>query len=843
MLLSDALIRYLRFIRSKPAQLEVYRLDDPVVRRYEMLREYANANFSSKKLNELAIRYDIAAKTIKNYLEIKRNKGTVALFLEPLVTSNGLVSPDLEKKIVILYQGGEQETKDILNTLWAVDPVLKSRGLTSRHIHRVLNSYGLLPIVGLEDVNFHELQALVSTYWELYNTRNGRPLDVFYDPKDQIQRRLEMFRAVYHPQADDEKKSVVAAARQYGLSKMQFYNIKKLFESFGVLGLLGMRRGRVSKHKLTPKIETRLVHRKLVEPHIDSKQLPAWVAEEFGVTLSSIAIYKVLLVWFGPASQVLTRRGQDAMGHSRREIPHVSAAADIALIARSSEERKQPMSHLYGLSFPVPQVEMLFADIMEWLGQGHGIEISRPGLFIMAPYFRKLGIYECFETLVRNDAISRSTFYAFMVNINRILGGLCTINRLPLETDLALPLASGLGAMISPKTVHNGLEELTAELIHHLKLDVARAARKLGLIKGRKSAFDFHCIIFYGDDADVKGFTKGPTNKGVCLPGHRPHIWWDLGANTIGFIYYCQGKERAAKTVVPFLHSCVFEVIEPEMLEQVFMDSEYTSFDIFSYLVDAEELHVDVTMCMRSNALRKFIADKIENGPWRPWGKNGKYELCSARVTLEDVGRSVHLVLKRKVGKTKFRIFLTTRAHLTDEELLNEYGDRWGIENGIKDLIYSYFLDQVPSNSDPVKIDAHFYCVMAAKLAVDLFIKEIGGFVSQDRNHSRRTLHSLRDIFFTGKVARLTREIDQLVVTYHDGIQPAAWELLLRLQEIQDTDPLAIAIPWWGGMRPVVRFQSQLPDNLRGPLKSINLVSPDFLAKDLAHKYDASKET
>jgi hypothetical protein len=479
---------------------------------------------------------------------------------------------------------------------------------------------------------------------------------------------------------------------------------------------------------------------------------------------------------------------------------------------------------------------MLFADIMQWLGQGNGIEISRPGLFILAPYLRRLGIYECFETLVRQRSLSPTAFYAVMVNINRILGGLCTINRLQFETDLSMPLASGLGAMLSPKTIHKALEELTPALIHQLKVDVARAARELGLIKGRKSAFDFHFIVFHGDDADVKGLSKGPTKKGICLPGHRPHIWWDLGANTIGFIYYCEGKERATKTVLPFLHTCVFEVIEPQMLEEIFMDSEYSSFDIFSYFADVEGLNVDVTMCMRSNALRKFIADKIENGQWRTWGEKAKYEICSGRVWLEDIGRRVHLVLKRKVGKSKFRIFLTTRENLTDEELLNEYGDRWGIENGIKDLVYSYFLDQAPSNCDPVKIDAHFYCVMAARLAIDLFIKEIGGFVAKDRNNSRRTLHSLRDIFFTGKATRLTRQIDQFILTYHDGIQQGAWDLLMQLQKNQEVEPLTHAIPWWGGMRQVARYESQLPSNLRGPLKSVKLGSADFLAKDLVGK-------
>lgn len=841
MIISDYLKRYLQLLHSKADQGDVYWIEDPVIKRYEIIREYAQAKYSSKKLGELSMRYNISTKTIKSHLEAKRKGGTLALFIEPLITSCNLICSELEKKIVILYRGGDNSA-EILGTLGSIDPTLKNRGLSGRHIKLVLRSHGLLPIEGLEDINFQILQSLLSSFTKVTKRRNGRIPEEFFDQKDQIQCRLEMLRSVYHPLIGKDKLSAEVAAKKCNLSKTHFFNIKKLFDSFGVLGLLNMTRGRVSKHKLTAEIESKIVHQKLSHPNMNSKDLLSWAQEEFDLKLARISIDNMLSFWFGPARLANIKLYQSGILQSGHKIPHVSSAEAISLTTGPpAQEGKEPISHLYGLSFPAPQVEMLFADIMEWLGLGNGIEISRPGLFIMAPYLRKLGIYECFETLVRKGSVSRTAFYAFILNINRILGGLCTINRLQFETDLSMPLASGLGAMLSPNTIHKGLEELSAELIHSLKLDVARNARKLGLVNGAKSAFDFHFIIFYGDDADVKGFSKGPTKKGICLPGHRPHIWWDLGTNTIGFIYYCEGRERAPKTVLPFLHSCVFEIIDQQMLKEVFMDSEYTSFDIFSYLGDSEGLNLDVTMCMRSNALHKFIAEKIEDGPWLPWGEKAEYEITSGRVTLEDIGRKVHLVLKRKVGKSTFRIFVTTREGLTDEDLLDEYRDRWGIETGIKELVYSYFLDQVPSNSDPVKIDAHFYCVMVAKLAVDLFIKEIGGFIANDRNTSKRTLHSLRDIFFVGKTTRLTREIDELVLTYHDGIQEKAWDLFLQLQERQSIDPLSIATPWWGGMRPVVRHESQLPDNLKGPLKSVKFVSPDFLARDLVQKFNDLK--
>ena len=260
MIISNALIRYLHLVRTEALHAEVYRLDDPVIRRYEILREYARADLSSQKLNELANRYEITAKTIKNYLEAKRKGSTIALFIEPLTIPHDLISSELEKKIVILNRGGETQSNKIVKTLNQIDPSVKSRGLTNRHINRVLRSHGLLAIQGLEDVNFQMLQGLITSFVRFSKKPGRRALEQFDDPKDPLQRRLEMFRAVYHPEAGEDKKSVVVAAKMCGISKAQFFNIKKLFLRFGVLGLLTMSRGRVTKHKLTPEIERKIVH-------------------------------------------------------------------------------------------------------------------------------------------------------------------------------------------------------------------------------------------------------------------------------------------------------------------------------------------------------------------------------------------------------------------------------------------------------------------------------------------------------------------------------------------------------------------------------------------------------
>lgn len=98
MILSDALICYLRIIQNKPKDNSSYRLDDPIIQRYEILREYASSVYSSRKLNELANRYKITPKTIKNYLDTKHKSNILSLYQESFISNCDLVDLTLEKK-------------------------------------------------------------------------------------------------------------------------------------------------------------------------------------------------------------------------------------------------------------------------------------------------------------------------------------------------------------------------------------------------------------------------------------------------------------------------------------------------------------------------------------------------------------------------------------------------------------------------------------------------------------------------------------------------------------------------------------------------------------------------
>jgi hypothetical protein len=103
-----------------------------------------------------------------------------------------------------------------------------------------------------------------------------------------------------------------------------------------------MTRGRITKYKLTPEIEIRIVHRKMDEPALGPQECRTWVSEELGVKVSRITIDNLFSFWFGPARQYYRSRARNGVARGGREIPHVSTA-DATSITSSTEKSKEPI--------------------------------------------------------------------------------------------------------------------------------------------------------------------------------------------------------------------------------------------------------------------------------------------------------------------------------------------------------------------------------------------------------------------------------------------------------------------------------------------------------------------
>lgn len=130
-------------------------------------------------------------------------------------------------------------------------------------------------------------------------TLNPRPRDVrhplfrgsdFFDPDDMIQVKYEMLRQVHVGHL-----SVSQAADEFGLSRPSFYQASAGFEQGGVSGLMPLKRGPRSGHKLTPEVMEFVRTKRISDPSLSFLQLAALVKTDFKVQVHPRSIERQLL--------------------------------------------------------------------------------------------------------------------------------------------------------------------------------------------------------------------------------------------------------------------------------------------------------------------------------------------------------------------------------------------------------------------------------------------------------------------------------------------------------------------------------------------------------------------
>ena len=56
-------------------------------------------------------------------------------------------------------------------------------------------------------------------------------------------------------------------------------------------------------------------------------------------------------------------------------------------------------------------------------------------------------------------------------------------------------------------------------------------------------------------------------------------------------------------------------------------------------------------------------------------------------------------------------------------------------QNGLKDLVYRYFLDEMYGRSDSQKVEFAFHCVMVERLTYEVIVHPFGAMESAERRH------------------------------------------------------------------------------------------------------------
>mgnify|MGYP003565545788 CR=1 FL=1 len=99
----------------------------------------------------------------------------------------------------------------------------------------------------------------------------------FFDPRDLVQVKYEMLRAV-----DKEGRSVKQASEAFGFSRPAFYQTQSQFKQAGVTGLVKKRPGPRSAHKLTADVLA-FIEEKLEEGKpLRARKLAPLIMKKFG---------------------------------------------------------------------------------------------------------------------------------------------------------------------------------------------------------------------------------------------------------------------------------------------------------------------------------------------------------------------------------------------------------------------------------------------------------------------------------------------------------------------------------------------------------------------------------
>jgi len=228
------------------------------------------------------------------------------------------------------------------------------------------------------------------------------------------------------------------------------------------------------------------------------------------------------------------------------------------------------------------------------------------------------------------------------------------------------------------------------------------------------------------------------------------------------------------------------------MFEKVYIDSEYTGRDVWNYILDSESgMGSDLVGCLKQNAFVKKQRDNFifhnQNSEyfWHYWDDKHVYSNSTFTLkwdyknqkTKKSNTMRLYCVVKRNINTGKLRCFGSSKNN-SPKEILNDYSHRWTIENGIKDLIHSYFLDKCPGTI-PNLVNVHFLIVSICKCLYRMIQRDTEDFIFNPDN-TVKTLQKMRGILFKQGSAKIFVKSDTIEINFLNRFSPKLTDNLMN---------------------------------------------------------------
>lgn len=558
---------------------------------------------------------------------------------------------------------------------------------------------------------------------------------------------------------------------------------------YGIWGLVDLlQKGQIGE-KISPKLELQIIEERLMDPSLSTSK----VIKKLNLKCSRANVQKIYKRWrLSRFKKPIPIRGVVS-----QHIPQ-KTETNFSNIERSTKACFPQLIRTAGL-----KVNDSFSRFIRWLSH-RKVVISNPGV-VCCTFFGSTRCMEALHTHGPEAFRSSEITNNIIVNVMRIVAGFSSIHGYTANSDRSVAVGAGLSLNPRKSRFYDSFDELRFEHLQRLRNDTSCRARELNIIEGKEIAVDYHC-----DPSDSwfpadKSFSKSPDKNGDMVYAHRPQILWDSIANTIINIAYCEGRSRAPSALFKFCEENLFKIIDPDVITEIYADSEYTGEKQLIYLMIRSE--ANITMCLKQNPkIKKWKEATIKKGRWQDYGED--YRIASKDFTLAETGKPFRFIVKQNKETDETRCFGSTHIDYSPKKILNSYHIRWPVETGIKDLIENYFLNK-PMGTSPEKAETHYYCVMLARLTIDYFKSVL--CIPQWRSPEdwECVLSTIRTSIFSNQNCELSLDDSgDLLLTYLDGDRHGIKKKLAKMFK-QRKDAGLNQVSWWGNRGAQIEIKNQ----------------------------------
>jgi hypothetical protein len=612
---------------------------------------------------------------------------------------------------------------------------------------------------------------------------------------DHLQHRVELFKTLAQI---EKRRQIRSVLQEFGMAINRFYVLKNRYLSYGVWGLADLvQQGQIGE-KISPQLELRIIEERLMDPALSTAKM----VKKLDLKCSRHNVQKIYTRW----KLCQFKKAIPIRGIIASAIPsHIEKGSGLTL-----ESAKARFPNL--IETAALKVNGGFNRLIKCLTH-RKVLISNPGPLIVAPFLDQLGVVEALHTYGPTSFRSGEISNNIIVNVMRIIAGFPSIHDYALNSDRSVAIASGLSFNPCKSRFYDSLDQLRFSHLQALRNDTSCRARELGVIGGKAIAIDYHCDPSDSRFPHDKSLSKAPDKNGDMVYAHRPQIIWDSMANTIINIAYCEGRSRAPSALYRFCEENLFKIIDPDVIREIYADSEYTGERQLVYL--AVRSQSDITMCLKQNPkIKRWKEEAISKGTWEDYREN--YRIVSRDFNLAETGKPFRFIVKQNKETDETRCFGSTHADYSPTRILDAYHIRWPVETGIKDLVENYFLNKPPGTS-PEKVETHYYCVMLARIVIDYFISVLGAPQWRSPEEFQCVLSTIRTCIFSNQNCELTlHESGDLLITYLDGdrqgIKKRLAETLLCRKEAGLNK-----VSWWGNRGVRIQVTDQYAFKGDGP--------------------------